>query len=491
MAETEPGTDQKTPERLSGHMNTFKLVLTVLAFSSPLTTMAGYFSLTIGVLGETAPVAFVVITGALLVFTVGYMAMTRRMRRTGAYYAYITTGLGRPLGLGSAYGAVVAYLAVVIGVYAFVGLVVQGLVTRFGGPEIPWWVGAFVAMAIVGILAYFNIDVSVRVFVWVMVLEIAIVLIFDLAVLFQGGAEGISVASFNVVEFAGAEMWVGFLFAILVFIGFEATVLYRDETRNPDRTVPRATYISVLLIGGLYTFSVWMLATAFGANAQQVANENLAEMFSTGAATFVGVWFSDVVTVLLITAVLAALLSIHNAATRYIFNMGTDGGFPKAIGAVHPKYRSPYRASLVASAVSLVVILIVAISGGDPGVFYATLAGVGSVLIIILMILVCVAVVVWFRRNPKLAGENVWKTLIAPVLAGVFLLVLTIYAVINFELVVGGNPGDGDWLLIFVFLPFVVGLIVAPILKARNAARYASLGGREGAPDEDQARVSS
>ncbi|WP_053387693.1 APC family permease [Leucobacter japonicus] len=467
------------PTRLTGHMNTFKLVLSVLAFSSPLTCMAGYFSLTIGVNGVTAPLAFVFVAAALLVFTVGYMAMTRRMRRPGAYYAYITTGLGRVLGLGSAYVAIVSYLAILIGLFCFVGIVIQGLVSRFGGPEIPWWIGSLACVIIVGILGYFNIDVSVRILVWVMVLEVSLTLIFNLAVLFQGGAEGIPLGSFNLAEFTGPEAWVGFLFAILVFIGFEATVLYRDEVKDPDRTIPRATYISVILIGGLYVFSVWMLVAAFGSGAQQVANDNLAEMFTMGASQFIGVWFADVVNLLLITAVIAALLSIHNASTRYIFNMGTDGGLAKAIGGVHPRFRSPYRASLVSSMIAAATVLAFAIGNSDPNFTYAALAGVGSTGIIMLMVLVSASVVVWFRRNPKEPGENLWKTLIAPLASTLFFLTLAIFALVNYDLVVGGAPGELDWLLLILAAPFLAGLIVALVLKSRNPDQYALIGGTD------------
>lgn len=472
-----PGGSPKAPERLSGHMNTFKLVLAVLAFSSPLTTMAGYFALTVGVIGETAPLAFVFITIALLIFTVGYMALTRRMRRPGAFYAYITTGLGRPLGLGSAYIATLSYLSILIGVYCFVGLVIQGLVVRFGGPEISWWVGTLICVALIGLLGYFNIDVSVRVLVWVMIVEVALVLIFDFAVLFQGGAEGISGGSFNVLEYTGPEAWVGFLFAILVFIGFEATVLYRDEVKNPDTTIPRATYIAVFLIGGLYIFSVWMLATAFGANAQAVANENLAGMATMATTEFVGVVFADVFNLLLITAVIASLLSIHNVSTRYTFNLGTDGGLPRFIGAVHPRFKSPARASVACSAISAIVLLIFIVAGSDPDLTYAQLAGVGSTGVIILMALVSVAVVVWFRRNPKLDGENLWKTFIAPLISAAFMFALLIFALTNYDLVVGGAPGEYDWLLLFLALPLVIGLIVAPVLRSRRPEQYDRIGG--------------
>lgn len=476
VAATDSGKD---PGRLSGSMNTYQLVLSVLAFSSPLVTAAGYFALTILVSGNTAPSAFLVVTAGLLVFSVGYMAKTRRMKKTGAYYAYITAGLGKPLGLASAYVATLSYVLILIGVYAFGGITIAGLVTQFGGPEIPWWIGGLVLVGIVGILGYFNVDVSAKVLTWVMIVEVVLILVFDFGVLFQGGASGIPIQSFDMVSFAGSEPWIGCLFAILVFIGFEATVLYRDEVKNPNKTVPRATYWSVLIIGILYTFSVWMLVAAFGDGAQQAATDDLGGMFATAATNFIGMWFADTVRVLVITATLACLLSIHNASTRYLFNISGDGGLHRGMGAVHRRFKSPYRSSLVVSIVCLLTVIVYAFLGTDPGLVYAQLAGLGSTGIILLMVLVSLAVFVWFRRNPRGAGENVWNTIIAPLISILFLGGVAVYALLNYYLVVGGEPGQYNWLLLFLAIPLVAGIIVGLVMRVRSPKRYALIGGSE------------
>lgn len=466
-------------DRLSGHMGTWKLVLSVLAFSSPLVTAAGYLSLTILVAGETAPAAFLLTTIALLIFSVGYMAMTRRMPRTGAFYAYIAASLGKRLGLGSAFLAGLSYTIIGIGVYLFAGMTLIDLVQRLGGPELPWWIGGFATLAVVGLLGFFNIDVSARVLMWVMVVEVVLVLIFDIAVAAQGGAEGISVAPFDVAVFATSNPLIGILFGILVFIGFEATAIYRDEVKDPDRTVPRATYISVLFIGLLYTVSVWMLVSAFGSNALTVATESTGTMFNMAAEQFVGKWFADTIGILVITAILASTLSIHNAATRYVFTIGVDGGLPRALGAVHPRFKSPSRASVTVSIIGVITVLAFALLGSDPGVAYAQLAGLGSTGIIFLMALVSVAVVVWFLVKDRKSPENIWKSLIAPVIAAVVLIAVVVYALANFEFVVGGGPGENLVLLLALGGVFVAGIVIASVIKVRRPADYDRIGGSD------------
>ena len=41
------------------------------------------------------------------------------------------------------------------------------------------------------------------------------------------------------------------------FIGFEATAIFRDEAHDPHRTIPRATYVALIIIGVFYTLSCW------------------------------------------------------------------------------------------------------------------------------------------------------------------------------------------------------------------------------------------
>ena len=63
------------------------------------------------------------------------------------------------------------------------------------------------------------------------------------------------------------------LFAILSFIGFEATAVFRDEAKDPDRTIPRATYIALGSIGAFYAVSSWLLISANGESTVVAAAE--------------------------------------------------------------------------------------------------------------------------------------------------------------------------------------------------------------------------
>ena len=93
------------------------LVFFVVAAAAPLTVMAGVAPLAIGRGGIGAPGAYVLTGVVLALFAVGYTAMSRFIRNAGAFYVYISRGLGRTLGLGAAFLATFSYAAIGIGLY--------------------------------------------------------------------------------------------------------------------------------------------------------------------------------------------------------------------------------------------------------------------------------------------------------------------------------------------------------------------------------------
>ena len=57
----------------------------------------------------------------LALFSVGYVAMSRHITNAGAFYTYVTHGLGRPAGVGAAWMALLAYNALQVGFYGIIG----------------------------------------------------------------------------------------------------------------------------------------------------------------------------------------------------------------------------------------------------------------------------------------------------------------------------------------------------------------------------------
>lgn len=306
----ESPTTPATGSALRGSIGVADIVFLVIAAAAPLTAVAGSLPVMIAIgNGAGAPMAYIIAAVVLLVFSVGYAAMSSSVTDTGAFYAYVTTGLGRPSGLGAAGLALLAYTAIQAAIYGLAAATLQGVVVKFGGPDLPWWFWAFVLMAIVAVLGYRSIDLGAKVLGVLLVAEIAIIVAFSAAVFLKGGAHGVDVVSFTPSAFFSGSPGIALMFAIASFVGFEATAIYGEEAKNPKRTVPIATYIAVITIGVLYAVASWAVVLAFGSdNVQAAAQADTANLVFNAAATFLGSAASDVMMVMLVTSLFAALL---------------------------------------------------------------------------------------------------------------------------------------------------------------------------------------
>lgn len=476
---TAPQTDAGAAEpRLSGHMGVFDIVFTVLAFNAPMSVFVGFITVIVGFgNGLGAPVTYLGCGVLMAIFAVGFATMSRRLPNPGAFYAYITAGLGRPLGLGAAFVALVSYLFILIGGYAFGGIAWQALVRDvFGGPELPWYLYTGLAMAVVGVLGYFRIQLSARILMAFMCCEVIAMVAYDLVVFAQGGADGINVRSFEPANVASGSVGLAVLFGIVCFSGFEATAIFREEAREPERTIPRATYLAVGVLAVLYAVTSW--AMILGIGAADVVAQSAADPTGTAMATatqYLGKLGIDVINVLLCTSIFAANLATHNVTTRYLYSLSVDRIFPRFLSVVHRTEISPHRASVTTTAISFVSLLACIVFKGEGGTLYAVLVGIGGYSLIMLLLLTSASVIAFFR-NEGGHGANPWKTLVAPAVACAGLLVAFVLATQNVALMIGGNEGLADLLVGLFFGLLVLGAVVALVLRRTSPEIYQRIG---------------
>jgi len=445
---------------LNGTLGVGSIVFMVVAAAAPLTVIAGTVPLGLAAgNGAAFPTTFALCCGVLLLFAVGFCAMSRHVPNAGAFYAYVQRGLGRAPGLGAAFLALVTYTAVQLAVFGYIGAVIDGLVQHWGGPALPWWVWSIVVLAIVGVLGYRHIELSGKVLGVLLVAEVAIVIVFDAVVVGTGGGDTgqLSTAFLQPGQVVSGSLGIAIMFAIASFIGFEATAVFRDEARDPERTIPRATYTALLLIGVFYTLSSWAVVSAWGDQAAvEAAGADPGNMIITTITNVLGPIGGDVAQVLLMTSLFAAILSFHNVLARYWFALGNARSVPAACGRSHPKHASPHVASLTQSGIALVFIAVFAIAGMDPvAQVFAWMAGTATLGVLALMALTCTAVLVFFRRTR--ADTRPWHTLVAPALGLVGLLVCLWLTVANFPTLIGGSPALAAGIGAVLVLAFVLG----------------------------------
>lgn len=477
--EASPVQGGEAPSRftLKGNMGTIDLLFTVLAFTAPLGVVFGFLSFDIR-FGIGVPVAFLGATVLMLLFAVGFTSMTRQVPRPGAFYTYIAEGLGRPVGLGGSFLALLTYGFNVMAALVFLGIAVNNLLASFGvGVAIPWWTWSLIMLALVWACSYFNVEFSAKVLSTILVVEVLAILIFDIVVISHGGPEGHSFAPWNPASLLTPSIGLLLLFSVGVFNGFEATAIYRDEVRNPSVTIPRATYLAIAFLGIFYALSSYALILSEGTSrAVAAALKNPAEMMPHALLTYFGAFANQVIAALVVTSMLASTLALQNILARYTHSLSVDGIFPRRLASVHPRHGSPYLSAVVVGAVLLGMLLVLILSGANELDLYGAAAGVAFYGMLMLLFLTAFAIIVYFRRNP--AGSSTWKTFIAPAIAALGIGLEVVIATLNLPLLIVAPPVVIWTLTASGYAVLFIGIGAALALKHRGSPIYDRIGRR-------------
>ncbi|WP_134601278.1 APC family permease [Pseudomonas aeruginosa] len=465
-------------QKLKGSLGVAPIVMMVVATAAPLTVMVANTPLMVSMgNGVAAPVDAFIATVIMFLFTVGFVAMSKYITNAGAFYAFIQKGLGRSIGLGSATLAVVSYAMILVALQGFIGYATADAINDVISVDVPWWIYSFLAVGVIAYLGYRDIELSSKFLGIALVLEIAVVILVDVAILWDKGPSGMEMGSFEMANIISGSPGLAILFAIFSFIGFESTVIYREEARDPDRTIPRATYIAVFLVGAFYVISMWCAVSAIGQeNIASFSEAHGADMYLAVTEQYLGAILMDVMHVLLLTSLFACALSLHNIVVRYKYTLGRFGVLSERFSNVHAEHGSPHVSSAALSLFSLVAFVILIAIGADPATeIYAWGAMAGNLGYMTILSLTCAAVVVFFRRE-KAQGQ-LWSTLIAPTGGLLGILSCLWVAISNLPDLIGGDSAKTVSVLVVLFLlaTFAFGFWIAEHFRTRHPVRYEAL----------------
>ncbi|KWX05603.1 amino acid permease [Carbonactinospora thermoautotrophica] len=470
------------------------VIFMAVATAAPITAMVGNVPVAVGYgNGIGAPAGYLIATVVLTVFSVGYVAMARHITATGAFYGYVSHGLGQVVGMIAGLLAALSYIvfeAALVGIFSYFA---HNTVRDLLGLNVHWLVFALLMLGVNAALTYFDITLTERVLGLFLLTEIAMLSLMAVAVLVHGGGpDGLAVSALNplnglrpATSVAGASATLGLFMAFWSWVGFESTAMYGEESRDPKRIIPRATLLAVVGIGIFYVFVSWMAIAANGLH-QSVAiagGKDPSQLFFAPTERLVGHWAVVMFEILLVTGSYACGMAFHNCAARYLYAIGRENLIPgtgHTLGATHPRYRSPYVAGFTQTAIATTLVLLFWVTGKDPYLeLYVLLAILGTMAILIVQSLCSFAVIGYFhvrRKHPE--TRSVWRTLLAPLLGGVGMIYIIVLLFQNQQTAAGAASKD----LLFKLIPYIVlgtaalGAGLALYLRARRPDKYEIIG---------------
>ncbi len=465
--------------------------ISAMLFNTPLSV--GYGN------GIGTPAGFAFATVILTIFSVGYVAMARKVTAAGGFYSFISHGLGRELGMASGLAMVVAYSvfeASLCGGFAYFAT----LKLAQYGYSVEWYWCALFMVVLIGILAYFDIHISARLLGIALISEVLFLLIFDLVVFGHGG-ENVQAAALNPVNafknmpgfgsgdnaIAAGAWAVGVFFAFWSWVGFEMAPNYGEESKNPKKIVPMAMYISVIGLGIFYVITSWAALSGYAtteAAATQAVN-NASGFFLDPAKQFGNTFLQSVLSWLIITGSFACGMAFHNTTARYLYSLGRERVLPTALGRTHEKHKSPHIASITQSVIAALIVLAFAFFATTaPGLdsansvgyiqLYGLMAFMGVVLILFIQALVSVAIWNYFRTHHP--GEHhIWTHTLAPLISVIGQLAVLSVAIDKIDFL-GAGYTYAWYLVIIDVAVFVGGIGYALYLKSNDRAKYETIG---------------
>ncbi|MFS2024901.1 APC family permease [Massilia sp. CT11-137] len=456
-------------------LGTFRLAVFVIAAVAPLAAVIGVLPVALVFGSGTAlPLAFIVVTAVMALFAVGYSAISREVIVGGAFYAYIARGLGSVIGLGAACVAVISYTMFVPGGLSYLGFVMQTSVGELLGYHFHWIVYALGAWVLVGLLGLRKIDFSARAVLALIVLEFLLLLVFDSSIVGRLGSAALPMQSLNLSGMSQGAPGVAILLAFTCYFGIESAALYSEEAKSPEKTVARATYLAIFVIGIFYFFTSWITVGAVGPNnIKGITEADIGLIYFKLSDKFMSAAFTHIIQAAIVTSMFATVLSLHNVAARYLFVLGRQGCLPSALGRAHPTHGSPSAASIAVSLISLIVVGGAAYLGLHPMLGLGLIAlGFAAVGVMFLQALTALAIVSYFRDR---SDRKTWQHIVAPILSFIGLTGALVIAVHNFEYLSGSQNPLVNRIPIGIPLAMASGICFALWLRRYRPAKFAAV----------------
>lgn len=503
----------------TGAVGMVSVLFMAVANAAPITAMS--FNVPVGAgwgNGIGVPAGYLFATIVLTIFTIGFAAMSKHITTTGAFYGFISHGLGQVWGMAAGLLATIAYIlfeGTLIGGFAYFA---TNTLSAMAGITVNWLVIAILGMILIWVLTYYDITLAAAVLGVTLVAEVLLLLSFGISVLIKGGPDGFMVsdtvglgAAFKDLpegafgsSVAAGTAALGIFFAFWSWIGYETTAVYGEESKNPKKIVPQATLIAVIGLGVFYTFLSWMAVVANGAKTTVEVSTgstgNPVDLWLVPVQENLGTLPYNMYRVLLVIGSFACAMAFHNAASRYVFALGREMPSAKmrgTLGSVSAKHQSPAVASSVVTIINIVMVLLFttfstawtsdpaeAGATSDPslvpyGVIYTVPSLVGTAFVLVVQVMCSFAVIGYFWGKKKQKG-NVLTTLVAPLVgaAGMIYALTLLFGAVGSGFAAGYQSDS----LMVKYLPheivitLVVGLLYAYWVKAKHPAIYAEIG---------------
>jgi amino acid transporter len=412
-----------------------------MVFMVPIAPM-GIYGFVVGPGLGMVPFIYLVGIIAMTFTALSYRWMSQEFPITGSVYSYVQRGLNAHLGFLAGWMIMADYLLAPALLYGFTGLWLHALV-----PSIPIWVFILIFVAINSFVTARGITVTAETNWVLLAIELVTLIIFLVIglkyVLVDGGGTG--GLSFDPI-FQPDKVNLSFVaaaasIAVLSFLGFDGISTLAEETHRPERTVGNATVAALIILGLIFVTQTYVAALVHP-NYKSLDPE--LAFFQIGRDAGGAFLYYLLLVVNVIAVGIANALAAQVAISRILYSVSRDDMLPASgfLSRIHPRYRTPFNATLFVGAVTLAVALIFEVDTITKFVNFGALTA-------FMALNISVFVYFFIRRRRRGSLSDFFKYLLFPLLG--FAIIAYVWS------------GFDRNTFIFGFSWLAVGIIIAAI----------------------------
>ena len=463
-------TEETQSVRLHRNLSVWEAIGISLALMAPSMAASINPQGTATTVGRAVPIAFAIAFVGVLLVAYTFVRLTQRFHHSGSVYGFVGATLGPRAGVISGWALAGTYIFYAVTTAMAGGRFAAGFLDATGiWKTTAVWPGFLLgALGLVLILwlAITPARGGTRVLlaaegVTVALILIVIVIVFAKLAGHSGpGKLGLTASAFSLPSGTPlSTLFLGVVFGFLSFAGFEAAATLGEETRHPNRDIPRAI-LGVAIFGGIYFVVVTAVESmGFGTSASGVkafiASPSLIGDLGT---TYVSSWIGNIITLGAMISAFSCALACVVGAARLIYALGRDGVLHGKLGEVSQTRRTPTFSTVAVVVAAWVIIAFVwAVLRGDPFTLFLYAGTIGTLILLVVYVLATIGMIklVFFSGQDQVRR---WE-MIVPVL-GIVVLGYTLFR--NIYPFPSGSAWWGPGTAIVWLVLGVVGALVLP-----------------------------
>lgn len=413
---------------------------------APAYTFTAAIGPTVSAVGVQVPAIILLGFVPMLLVAFGYRELNRAMPDAGTSFTWATRAFGPYVGWMAGWGLIIATVLVLSNLAGiavdFLFLLLaqltgnQGIAELAANPFINVAV-CLAFMAAATFISYRDIETTQRLQFGLVAFQLVVLVVFGVTALVRATAGDavaftpIDVSWFDVLQAPSVSAAIaGLSLSIFIFWGWDVVLTMNEEAKDPARTPGRAAAITIVIVLGLYLLLAVALLV-FAGNGETglgLGNPDIQDNVLFFLSDPIMGPLAWLISLAVLSSSAASLQSTALSPARTLLAMGHYGAVPARFASVHPKFRTPGFAAIVAALVASAFYAVMRFV--SENVLWDTITALGMMVCFYYGI-TALSAVWYFRKTATSSVRAFLMQLLFPLVGGVMLVVLFVQTLVD------------------------------------------------------------